>query len=94
MYKPGVIRNLILQSGLDSDVLIGQPLVEISGNGRVLIENHKGIISYNCEELCIRVQYGYIIISGEKLYLAEIQKDRVVIVGKILDISLHSGGSQ
>ena len=92
MQKMGLVRGVIFRNGLDTDELMGLPLMEIAGNERILIENHKGIIAYNCCEVCIRVQYGTATVYGQQLYFAEISKDRLVIVGKICDISLRSGG--
>lgn len=93
MRKVGLLQNLIIQTGLEVDSVSCQPLIEIAGNTRVLIENHKGIISYNCSEVCVRVCSGFIVVCGEKLILAEIQKDRLVICGRILNVSLGSGGT-
>ena len=48
------------------------PIVELVGQGRLLIENHQGVLSYSTEEIKIKVCYGCVIITGEKLQLMEI----------------------
>ena len=92
MRKSGFVRSLVMQTGLDPDPVCNLPLIEISGDSRVLIENHKGIISYNCSEVCVRVQYGSLVVCGEGMYLAQIRRDSLAIVGRISAVALHRGG--
>ena len=44
--------------------VIVHPLVEIVGMGRVLIEHHNGIIDYQPECICVRMDYGMLKICG------------------------------
>ena len=67
----------------------GQPLVEIAGHGRVLIENHRGVCCYGCEEIRIRVSYGQIAVTGSGLELARMSREVVVITGRIENVTLH-----
>ena len=60
-----------------------QPLVEVVGNRRVLVENHKGIISYGCSEIVVQTRQGTIKIVGNNLEILCLSKDRVVIKGAI-----------
>ena len=68
------------------------PLIEICGQNRVLIENHRGILSYDSQMIGIKVKCGSVRISGEALTLAAISREKVIITGKIFNISLPSGG--
>lgn len=70
----------------------GCPLTEIVGNKRVLIENHKGIIAYGCNCICVRTSIGVIHVDGSALELKCISKDRVIIVGQIKDVRFSNGG--
>lgn len=67
----------------------GLPLIEITGQGRVLIENHRGVCCYGREEIRVRVSYGQISVCGCRLELARMSKQTVVITGRIDSISLH-----
>ena len=71
------------------DELPKQPLLELTGDGRLLIENHRGICVYGKERICIRVQYGMIEINGEQMELAMISCQKLIVKGKINSVSLH-----
>ena len=68
--------------------LIKQPIVEIAGNGRVLIENHQGVLAYSPEEIGIKVSYGKILITGANLRLMQISCDQLVVKGRIDSLQL------
>ena len=70
-------------------VLPGVTLLEIAGLQRVLIENHCGIITYDCADIRIRTEYGYICVIGNNLNLANISRERLVITGEIEGLRLH-----
>ncbi len=73
---------------LPGAALPGLPLVEISGQQRVLIENHRGVTQYGPEEICVRVSYGQISVRGCGLELARMCKEQLVICGRIDCVSL------
>jgi len=64
------------------------PLIEIVGNRRVLIENHRGVSVYGKDEICIRTKNGEIIVQGCELTLAQMTKERLIITGTVERVSL------
>lgn len=70
---------------------LGMPLVEIAGEKRVLIENHKGVTEYDADRICIRVKYGQICVCGENLTLSQMTGACLVICGRIDSITLLRG---
>ena len=70
-------------------VLPGIPLIEICDRGRVLIENHYGVIGYSTEEIYVKVRYGIVVISGQGLCLNIMCKDRLVVSGTIHSVLLR-----
>jgi sporulation protein YqfC len=68
---------------LPDDVLMDTPVVKIVSNNEVLIENHKGIFEYTNSFLKINSSIGFIRITGKSLYIKEIDKDAILICGKI-----------
>ena len=68
---------------LPGEMIPGVPLVEIFGNGRVLIENHLSVIGYNCQEISVCTQCGALYIQGSKLVIARMTRYQLVITGKI-----------
>ena len=63
-------------------------LVEISADNRVLIEKHYGIREYSSERICVCVSYGYLAVTGENMQLDHMQKDRLIIRGRIESVAI------
>jgi len=77
----------------DADLLMeplpGQSIVEIADDNRVLIENHYGVKVYGCEQIVVKVKYGYVCIGGCGLELLRMNREQLVIRGKIHCIRLQ-----
>ncbi len=80
--------RLALAADLDTEPLPGQPLVELLGDGRAVVENHKGVTEYGPERICVRVRYGSLCICGCGLELARMTTEQLVITGRIDGISV------
>ena len=91
MKKGKLLRGLTERAGLYGEPLPGIPLLELSGDDRVLIENHKCVNSYSPEEISVRVTFGMIHIRGIALVLACVGKDQLVIHGRIDAITVDRG---
>ena len=79
-----------LTDGMDlsGEPVPGCPLIEISGDRRVLIENHLGITQYSREEICVKVKYGWISVCGGCLELVCMSRERLIIAGNIDQVKL------
>jgi sporulation protein YqfC len=71
--------------------ILKQPLLELCGEHRVLIEHHKGIGEYSAEAIDVKVRFGSIIISGTCLEICRITADQLVITGEIQSVMLLKG---
>ncbi len=69
-------------------ILKKQPIVELAGQDRVLIENHQGVLAYSQEEIGIKVSYGKIVVAGSGLRLMEMSCDQLVVKGRIDSLQL------
>ncbi len=80
-----------LSQGLDlpGETPPGQPIVEIAGERRVLIEHHNGIVQYGRELICVKVKYGFVRICGRGLELANMTCNQLVILGHIDSVTLY-----
>ena len=65
------------------------PLVEIVGQNRVLIENHLGVIGYSSEEIQVKVCYGKLSVAGSCLQFMQINREQLVITGRIDTVALY-----
>lgn len=86
-------RNFWDQLALNTEIMDGtmpdQPIVEISGNRRVLIENHFGVKVYSRETIMVNVKFGAVCVNGCGLELLRMTKEQLVICGKISSVTLQ-----
>ena len=78
----------IQQIRQQENVLSMLPIVELTGQGRLLIENHQGVLSYAPNKIKIKVSYGCVIITGNSLQLMEMSRVKLAICGKIDGLQL------
>lgn len=83
------LEQLALDTDLGTDAVPGQPIVEISGERRVLIENHFGVKAYSRESIVVNVKYGRVCVCGYGLELKRMTKEQLVIQGKINGVTLQ-----
>jgi len=70
------------------DAVPGQPIVEIAGDRRVLIENHHGVAAYGSEKILVHVKFGSVCICGCNLEMMHMTKEQLVIYGRIDSVGL------
>lgn len=87
-----VLDKLAFSVDLPAEPIPGQPLIEIFGQNRVIIENHNGVVHYEGEEIRIKVRYGQIQIKGSNLQLLKMSRQQLVIRGKVESVNLLCGG--
>ena len=91
MNTGNILRGITERVGLYGEPLPGVPLLELSGDDRILIENHRCVNSYSPDDIAIRVSFGCIHIRGRALVLACVGKDQLVVHGKVDSIVLERG---
>lgn len=84
-------ERMIRGLDLDAEPLPGEPLLELVGGQRVLIENHCGVSEYGDSQMCVKVKNGHFCICGKRLNLAQMSRERLVICGCIESIRLVRG---
>ena len=52
------------------------------------MENHLGVVGYSSEEIQIRVCYGILSVLGSGLQFAQINREQLVICGKVDCVTL------
>ena len=67
-------------------------LVELYGNERVLIEEHRGILSYGDEMIRVGATFGTAVIEGMELRLCCMSRSQLVIRGRIACVRMEVGG--
>ena len=83
------LEQMMEQTAFSPDTVPGQPIVEIVGERRVLIENHQGVAAYGKERILVNVKFGMICVCGCNLELMHMTKAQLVIYGRIDSIGLQ-----
>lgn len=87
-----LLQRLADGADLSGEPLPGQPIVEIAGDRRVLIENHFGVKEYSRERIGVKVKYGILTVCGCGLELIRMTKEQLVISGRIDAVTLQRRG--
>ena len=75
-------------TGFSELSLPDKPIIEISGDLRVLIENHWGVKEYGHDRVTVQVPFGSVCVTGCGLELMRMTKEQLVICGKIQCVQL------
>lgn len=86
------LNRLAEGADLGEEPIPSQPIVEIAGDRRVLIENHYGVKEYSRERIGVKVKYGQVNICGACLELRHMTKAQLVISGRIDAVTLCRRG--
>ena len=84
----GWMERVTRQVNLPGEKVPGQPLLELFGDRRILVEHHQGVTEYGREKILIRVRYGHLAISGMDLELNCMSAEQLVITGRIFSVEL------
>lgn len=84
----GFLERLTEGTELLSEPLPGQPIVEIAGDRRVVVENHGGVTQYSREKIGVKVKFGTVCVCGCGLELVRMSREQLIIVGRIDGVHL------
>ena len=84
-----LMKHLLNAADLPEEPIPGQPIVEIVGQQRVLIENHMGVIAYDDCMVRAKVKNGAICVEGSHLILTRMTRGQLIISGAIESIKLE-----
>lgn len=84
-------QRLMDGADLPTETLPKQPLLELCGDRRILIENHGGVTEYGQEKIQVRVKYGAISVCGSGLRLCRMNGQQLVIMGRIDAVNVLRG---
>lgn len=87
--RTSIWRKLLDSSGMEDECSPGQSVVELLGENRVLIENHRRIVEYKLEQIRIGMNYGILCILGRNLQLRHITSRKLLIIGRIERLELQ-----
>lgn len=86
--KRNWMERLTDTADLGGEPIPMQPVVELAGDSRVLIEHHQGVVAYSREKICVKVRYGTVAICGQCLDLRHMSRAQLAVAGRIDSITL------
>ena len=87
----GRVTEAALRSG---EPILQQPLLELCGEHRLLIEHHNGIGMYSSDGIDVKVRFGYINICGSNLEICRMTAEQLIIIGNIVSVTLLKGSGK
>ena len=87
--KNRIIELLADSAELETEPMPAQPIIEIAGEQRMLVENHRGVSAYSSERILINVEFGAVCVCGCGLRLFRMTRAQLVIRGRIDTVSLQ-----
>lgn len=77
------VNHTFDMTNIPKDVVFGVPIVSITGNSELTIENYKSLIEYTDQVIRIKRRDGEIKISGEHLQISYYKNADMMITGEI-----------
>lgn len=93
MSKKDLFRSAVAEGlELPEDIVEGLPRLILTGNAKVVLENHGGIVHYDSNSLVINYGDKQLEIGGKNMVLPLLRKDIITVEGEVASIILVSSG--
>lgn len=89
MEKKTFINRMADAANMPKDVVLGVPILTMTGQNEVSVENYRGIIEYTDLFIRIQTKIGQIKIIGKSLQIDYYTNDEMKITGRITSIEYH-----
>lgn len=76
-------------TGPEGNSLMPRTLAEVYGTHRLLVEEHRGIVSYGTQCIRIAATYGMLVVEGEDLRLCCMSRSQLVVRGKLHAVKME-----
>lgn len=85
-------RSLADIFDLPKDVVLNLPRLTMVGQVQLLVENHRGVVSFAGDHLVLGHKSGRIRIHGSDLTIASVDEDEVFVTGRIESVEFEGDG--
>ncbi len=79
----GLNRGLAETLGLPEDLVFDLPRLNMVGNLRAVVQNHRGLREYDSTSVVIDTSRGAMELTGEEMRVEVVTKDELVVKGNI-----------
>lgn len=83
-----VAQRILTCADFPGEILTGVPVVELKGGTEAVVLNHRGVIAYDESQVRIASVLGPVIVVGTGLRIRRMNRERIVLNGKILRVEL------
>lgn len=80
-------QNIADKLDLPRDIILNMPRIQVTGNNEIIIENHKGIILFEKNEVKVNSGIGIISICGSEFEVLFMGGSTITIGGKFTSIT-------
>jgi sporulation protein YqfC len=87
-----IAQNILSAADFPTEILYGIPIIEIHGNQETIIIHHKGVLSYDESEIDVSTEIGTLHVCGSELFIFQMNRERIVIHGRINSVSIMATG--
>ena len=88
------VRRMGREGWFPREVVSDVPRVTATGNEMVMIEQHKGLVAYQPDEVVFRTASGLMTIRGSELRFRRYAAGEALLIGHIDGISLTGRGGE
>lgn len=81
-------QALLAAADFPGEILTGVPVVELKGTAEAVVLCHRGVVAYGPEEVRIATALGVLRVRGEGLTIFRMNRERIVVHGKIASVEL------
>ena len=85
----GIRQRIAETANAPKDVIMGLPLIHLTGQCEVSIENYRGIQEYTQELIRVKTKAGTIRITGKRMCIEYYMNDEMKITGKIWKVEFE-----
>jgi len=71
---------------LPKDLVLDLPRITLIGQHELVLENHRGVMSYRTDQVRVNLARGYLELDGEELIIKYITRDELGVAGLIKSI--------
>ena len=91
MDKKNLKSRITDVTGMPKDVILGVPIISVTGQTEACIENYRGILEYTGKLIRIQTKLGKIHVTGRGLQIEHYNNDEMKITGHITTLEFHEG---
>ena len=85
------IQSVLNAADFPGEILTGVPVVELHGDSEAVILNHRGVMAYGAEEVRVGSAIGTVFVEGDRLEIHRMNRERIVLHGRIRSVRVGGG---